>query len=108
MLTMLLVGLFGGASERKGFQMVALIVAVIFVISELLCCLFFKEKSKSANKTATIREMFSALFHNDQAMIVVASIVLINCALYLTANFIIYFFKYDFGGEGWYNSYTVQ
>ena len=107
MLTMLLVGLFGGTSERKGFQMVALMVAVIFVISELLCCLFFKEKSKSANKTATIREMFSALFHNDQAMIVVASIVLINCALYLTANFIIYFFKYDFGGEGWKTSYTL-
>lgn len=52
-------------------------------------------------KTATVKEMFSALFRNDQAMVVVGSIVLINSALYLTSNFIIYFFKYDLGGAGW-------
>jgi melibiose permease len=40
-------------------------------------------------------------------MTVVATIVLINMALYLTSNFVIYFFKYDFGGEGWRNSYTL-
>ena len=33
--------------------------------------------------------------------------MLINSALYLTSNFIIYFFKYDFGGEGWKGSYTL-
>ena len=49
----------------------------------------------------------SALFHNDQAMVVVGSIVLINSALYLTSNFIIYFFKYDFGGAGWKATYTL-
>lgn len=107
MFTMLLVGMFGGSSERQGFKTVALLVSVSFVIAEALCCLFFKEKSKSETRVASIKEMFTALFRNDQAMVVVASIVLINCALYLTANFIIYFFKYDFGGEGWKTSYTL-
>ena len=107
MFTMLLVGLFGGSSERQGFKAVALLVAGIFVISELLCCLLFKEKSRSETKVSSIGEMFTALFRNDQAMVVVASIILINCALYLTSNFIIYFFKYDFGGEGWKTSYTL-
>ena len=37
----------------------------------------------------------------------VATIVLINMALYLTSNFIIYFFNYDFGGEGWKGTYTL-
>ena len=32
---------------------------------------------------------------------------MINSALYLTSNFIIYFFKYDFGGTGWKASYTL-
>ena len=50
-----------------------------------------------------IRDRFS----NDQALVVVGSIVLINSALYLTSNFIIYFFKYDFGGTGWKASYTL-
>ena len=107
MFTMLLVGFFGGSSERQGFKTVALLVSVCFVAAEVLCCLLFKEKSKAESKVASIRQMFTALFRNDQAMVVVASIVLINCALYLTANFIIYFFKYDFGGQGWKTSYTL-
>ena len=40
-------------------------------------------------------------------MVVVGSIVLINSALYLTSNFIIYFFKYDLGGAGWKATYTL-
>ncbi len=107
MFTMLLVGILGGSSERNGFRWVALIVSVIFVVTELVCCLSMRESSRSEMKTATVKEMFSALFRNDQAMVVVGSIVLINSALYLTSNFIIYFFKYDYGGEGWKATYTL-
>ena len=85
----------------------ALIVAVIFVVTEILCCASVKETSGGEMKTATVGEMFKALFANDQALVVVGSIVLINSALYLTSNFIIYFFKYDFGGTGWKASYTL-
>lgn len=98
MFTMLLVGALGGDSERAGFRWVALIVAAIFAVTELVCCISMKETTPSEMKTATVKEMFSALFRNDQAMVVVGSIVLINSALYLTSNFIIYFFKYDLGG----------
>ena len=107
MFTMLLVGIFGGDSERTGFRWVALIVAVVFVVAEILCCVFFNENSQSEMETAGVKEMFSALFRNDQAMIVVISIVLINSALYLTSNFVIYFFKYDFGGANWKGDYTL-
>ena len=107
MFTMLLVGLLGGDSERAGFRWVALLVAVLFVAAELICCAAMRENTNSEMKTATVKEMFSALFHNDQAMVVVGSIVLINSALYLTSNFIIYFFKYDFGGAGWKATYTL-
>ena len=107
MFTMLLVGTLGGSSERTGFRYVALIVSGIFVVTEIICCANVKENAPTEMKTATVKEMFSALFRNDQAMVVVATIVLINSALYLTSNFIIYFFKYDFGGEGWKGSYTL-
>ena len=81
MFTMLLVGALGGDSERAGFRWVALIVAVIFAVTELVCCISMKETTPSEMKTATVKEMFSALFRNDQAMVVVGSIVLINSAL---------------------------
>ncbi len=105
--TMLLVGILGGNNEREGFRWVALIVSVIFVVTEIICCLFMKERSASKMETVSVREMFSALFKNDQAIVVVVTIVLINMALYLTSNFIIYFFKYDFGGAGWKGDYTL-
>ena len=107
MFTMLLVGALGGDSERAGFRWVALLVAVIFVITEIICCASVKETSGGDMKTATVGDMFRALFANDQALVVVGSIVLINSALYLTSNFVIYFFKYDFGGAGWKASYTL-
>ena len=100
-------GALGGDSERTGFRWVALLVAVIFVVTEAICCASVKETGNAEIKTATVGEMFKALFSNDQALVVVGSIVLINSALYLTSNFIIYFFKYDFGGTGWKASYTL-
>ena len=40
-------------------------------------------------------------------MTIVIAIVLINSAVYITSNLVIYFFKYDFGGTAWFNSYTL-
>ncbi|MBQ9196991.1 MAG: MFS transporter [Clostridia bacterium] len=106
MFTMLAVGALGGGNDVQGFRYVALGVAVIFVITEVICCLFMREH-QTEMRVSSVKEMFKALFGNDQALTVVATIVLINMALYLTSNFIIYFFKYDFGGEGWKGSYTL-
>ncbi len=105
--TMLLVGILGGGNERRGFQMVALIVAVIFILSEIICALNVHERSDSKMTTSSVGEMFKALFANDQALVVVLAIVLINSALYITSNLIIYFFKYDMGGQMWQANYTL-
>jgi melibiose permease len=40
-------------------------------------------------------------------MTVVITIVLINTALYVTSNLVIYFFKYDLGGVAWNSNYTI-
>lgn len=52
-------------------------------------------------------QMFKALISNDQAMTIVAAIVLINCSLYITSNLLIYFFKYDIAGENWNANYVL-
>ena len=104
--TMLMVGFLGNGSERQGFRMVAIIVAVIFVITEIICAISVKERDTDM-QTVSVGEMFRALFSNDQALVVVLAIVLINSALYLTSNLVIYFFKYDMGGDGWRGNYTL-
>ena len=106
-ITMLCVNALGGGEERVGFSRFTLIIAVLFVIFIAITCINIKEKSTVDVDAPSIGQMFRALIQNDQAMAVVVTIVLINCAVYTTSNLVIYFFKYDFGGETWYNSYTL-
>ncbi len=105
--TMKCVILLGQGNEREGFKWFALILAALFVLFTLIACLTIKEKSTVNVDSPSVGQMFKALLQNDQAMAVVITIVLINCSLYITSNLVIYFFKYDFGGETWYDSYTL-
>ena len=106
-ITMMCVQTLGQGDERNGFRWFALIIAILFVVFILITCLNIKEKSTVDVEAPSVGQMFKALIQNDQTMIVVISIVLINCSLYITSNLLIYFFKYDFGGETWYNGYTL-
>ena len=111
--TMILVKMIGGGNERVGFRWFALIVAVIFVVTEVILCRSIDESGRDEQmETTTVGEMFRSLFANDQAMVTVLTIVLINSALYITSNLIIYFFKYDFSQSlmdpsSWQNTYTL-
>ncbi len=105
--TILAVQMLGGGNEVQGFKVFALIIAILFIVFIVFTCVSIKEKSTVDMETSSVGEMFKALIRNDQAMTVVISIVLINCALYITSNLVIYFFKYDFGGSTWYNDYTL-
>jgi melibiose permease len=105
--------LFGGsgldenALEIVGFKWFALIVAVIFAVFIVITCIAVKENPTTDMKTASVKDMFRALIENDQAVIVVVAIVLVNTAVYLTSNLLIYFFKYDLAGANWKGDYTL-
>lgn len=106
-ITMKCVYVFGQGDERTGFKCFALLIAVLFVVFIAITCLNIKEKSTVDVDAPSVGQMFKSLLQNDQAMTVVVAIVLINSSIYITSNLVIYFFKYDFGGEGWYNAYTL-
>lgn len=93
--------------ERLGFKYFSLIIAVLFFAFILITCACIKEKSTVDVKSASVGEMFKALIQNDQAMAMVIAIVLVNSAVYITSNLLIYFFKYDLGGANWEGNYTL-
>lgn len=103
--------IFGGSGaqeiERLGFKYFSLVVSALFVVFTILTCVNIKERSTADMETVSVKQMFKALIQNDQALAVVVAIVLINCSIYITSNLVLYFFKYDFGGTGWYNGYTL-
>ena len=106
-ITMKCVYALGAGDERSGFRWFALIIAILFVVFISITCLTIKEKSTVDVDSPSVGVMFKALVQNDQAMTVVIAIVLINGALYITSNLLIYFFKYDVSGAKWYDSYTL-
>lgn len=100
-------GTTGTDIERLGYKYFALYIAVLFVIFTTITCAKIKEKSSVEMQTASVKEMFKALVQNDQAMTMVVAIVMINTALYITSNLVIYFFKYDFSPAQWQANYTL-
>ncbi|MFI3171968.1 MAG: glycoside-pentoside-hexuronide (GPH):cation symporter [Eubacteriales bacterium] len=96
-LAMVLVSILGGGNEREGFRLVAMLVAIFFVIAITITVTMVKEKNQEQSKAPTVGEMLSALVHNDQALAVVVTIVIFNASLYLTQNLALYFFRYDIG-----------
>ena len=93
--------------ERLGFKYFSVIIGILFILFITITCVCIKEKSTVDMKTASIGEMFRALIQNDQAMTIVITIVLVNTALYITSNLLIYFFKYDLAGSNWQGNYTL-
>ena len=105
--TVMAVSKLGCGIERTGFRLFALIIAILFVIFILFTCFTIHEQKVENMQTTSVKEMFKALFNNDQAIVTVVTIVLINSALYITSNLLIYFFKYDIGGTTWKDAYTL-
>lgn len=101
-LTMLLVTRLGN-SERQGFTYIAAFVALFFIIAELVTFFGVKETAIVKQDTPSVKDMFKSLFSNDQAIVVVVSIILFNASLYLTTQLALYFFKYDIGNSDLYS-----
>lgn len=93
--------------ERVGFKYFSIGVAIFFVVFIIITCLFLKEKSTVSMETASVKDMFKALLKNDQAMVTVLTVVIVNSAIYITSNLLIYFFKYDVAGDAWRDNYTL-
>lgn len=100
-------GTTGTEVERLGYKYFALVIASLFMLFTTITCLTIKEKSSVDMETASVKDMFKALLQNDQAMTMVIAIVMINTALYITSNLVIYFFKYDFSPASWEANYTL-
>ena len=102
--------LSGGAAIggwRVGYRLWALIIAVFFVISEVLFCLNVPERNAQNIEAPGFKEMFASLIHNDQAMTVVFSIIFVYASLNLVANLFLYFCQYDLGDGSSFSLFTA-
>ncbi len=96
-LTMALVPLLGAGDQRKGFMVLAAVIAVMFISLISVTVSQVKERHAPATKSPTLKQLFQAIAKNDQALVVVVAIVIFNASLYLTQQLALYFFQFDIG-----------
>ena len=96
------------ADYRIGFKWWALIIAVVFVISEAVCVFKVPEKTvEEETKVAEKKNYFKSLLKNDQAIVIVVSVILVYTAINICGNLVLYFFQFDVGNEGAYSVFTA-
>lgn len=109
--TMIVVPIFAGSSAiadyKIGFRWWGLIIAVVFVISELVFCKVVDEKKPEKMETVGIGQMFKSLVKNDQAMTAVVAVIMVYLALNLVGNLVLYFFQFDLGNTDAYSAFVA-
>lgn len=90
-----------------GWFAFAAIVSLVALLSALAVCFGTKEKHNiirnSAQDKTTIREVLSAIFHNDQILWPGLAYLLYSCAYVITNGVLFYLYKFVIGkpGEFW-------
>ena len=97
-------------NERLGFSLLALITAVIYIISTIITLKNLPPEQQSRMQGAsspsdpTVRDLLTSLIRNSHAMWIAAVIILFNTSIYMMTNLAVYLFQYDIGDYG---QYTV-
>ncbi|VEU82441.1 glycoside-pentoside-hexuronide (GPH):cation symporter [Acholeplasma hippikon] len=89
---------------KRGFFMIALVCAIVFLVSQMILFFSVKEKKnpiadENQPKT-TLKDMFRIIFKNDQLVVIIVAILLFNIGYFTTTALGIYFFEYDYNKYG--------
>lgn len=87
-----------------GWFAFAAIITALAILSALAVCFGTKEKQNlirnSAQQKTTIRDVFSAIFHNDQILWPALAYLLYSCAYVITNGVLFYLYKFVIGKPG--------
>ncbi len=96
--------LLGGGKEVQneidGLFIFAIIVSIIFVVTQIVTVTNVKEKIvDNSEKSPGLKEMFKGLIENDQLLVVMIVVLIINFTLYITSGMAVYYITYDIGDK---------
>lgn len=92
---LVLVAKFGSGNDVKGFSILAIVIAIIFILASVVTCLTCKERVIAVNtEKTTVKGMIKVLFKNDQVKVILGIALFFNIAYQLSNSFALYYFKY--------------
>lgn len=98
----------GNNDEGKGFLLIAMIIAVIFVLTAFLTFFNVKEQIVSNQKApkVNLKEAFKLIYKNDQLVALIGTILMYNLVVQISSGVALYYFKYVVGNENLFSVYT--
>ncbi|HWR24573.1 MAG TPA: glycoside-pentoside-hexuronide (GPH):cation symporter [Feifaniaceae bacterium] len=98
-----------GGNMTAAYGAIAVIIAIVMCAGQCITLFGVKEQPFQFRKqeATTVRQMFAAIFKNDQLLYTVISQALFSIGYSTTAGFGLYFFKYAYGNENMYSVFTL-
>ncbi|MGG5333215.1 melibiose:sodium transporter MelB [Enterococcus sp. AZ163] len=97
-----IVNKLGGGNQLQGFQMIAVIIAVIFIVLIGITVTNVPEAATLDQKNApkiTIKTAVNVIKKNDQLLAFIGFLLTFNLSMQILNGFMIYYFKYVAGSE---------
>ncbi len=89
---------------KKAFFWIALVIASIYLISQILVFFFVKQPKNPLmdikQAKTSLKDVVRIIIKNDQLLVIIVAIFLFNTGYYITTSLGIYFFNYDFNKYG--------
>ena len=103
----------GGGDQAKGFEYLALGIAVIFIVTSVVMCLKVKEPSTknvagidSKENRVTLKQTFKIIGQNGQLKVFIVIVLCMNLMLSFLGGMALYYFKYVTQNEAMFQIYN--
>ena len=103
----------GQGDQVKGFESLAFIIAVVFIVSSLITCFNVKEPSTKTDKASTkkaervtLKQTFKIIGQNGQLKVFIVIVLCMNLMLSFLGGMALYYFKYVTQNEGMFQIYN--
>ena len=96
-----LIDKLGNGNEIKGYELLAIGVAVIFVIATLITVFNVKEQVEVKNNTEKVnfKETLNIIRKNDQLVVFIGIVLFMNLIMQIIGGVSLYYFKYVIGND---------
>lgn len=108
-----MVSMLGNGDDAKGYSMLAVGIAVVFVVTSVITVVFVKDCScfgetgdKKAERT-TVKDALHVIMANDQLKVFIGVVLCYNLVVQLAGGVAIYYFTYVAGDKDLYPIFTT-
>lgn len=103
-----IIAMLGKGDQLKGFSLLAMGIAVVFIASAVLTVVNVKEvvvEEKQSEKI-NLKDAFRLIIKNDQLVVLIGTVLMFNLMVQLSGGVAIYYFKYVVGNESLFSVFT--